>query len=301
MTQSPSYCGLAITYPLNYASFKKEMMDCHRQRFPYDYSLQFWPGADANEIWNEFKEVAKIIVEVGKIAASFGVEVIFDATYKDVANLFKKKSVVTVFSHNPNDLIKKEDILSEKNLLKIINTIENSYLKNFLTIYYSEYKENHSDESTIINGLNLLISQGGNEQSKLDKLERINKKLNTKTIRPLSRIDIDIIFRNIIVPSDAMDFTDGARNIFDIQAMIPHSFHGLADLGICYSRFIGETLKGKGRNRGDYTCLVNGNIVDIESRVLIYKYVINLLAASDNLYDYSEASYLVRKKILDIL
>jgi len=116
-----------------------------------------------------------------------------------------------------------------------------------------------------------------------------------------SRVDFEIAFPNEIKMIPAIDFADGAKTIDEIikYKLIPGNFNGVCDFSICYSDIIGSVLKGNDSKRKECICIVNELSSHIEARLLIYEYTIKLLAAQDNKYDYMEANYLIRKKILE--
>jgi len=303
MIHRPTDCGLAISYPLSYKEFKRELNANAQQRFARDYAQSSsWPGATTKEIWNGFSKFASIIRKTAKNVKKNGVTVVYSASKQDVINLFKTKKVVTFFSHNPNDFVKKDEITDFKRLLSTLNSLDDEYIKKFLKLYIEKYRTNDKNINieVIVDALNLLI-ETSLTMHKTKRFEAIAAYIQPEYRRTISRIDIDVVFSGVILPSPAVDFSDGARTFFELKHLIPSTFDGICDFSICYSKYLGDALKGSGTDRGRYTCLVNNLSTDIESRVFIYKHVIEILSSQKNKYDYAEANYVVRKKILEMI
>ena len=322
----PADCGLAVTYPLSYTTFRADYLRPHgHRRFPRDYGDQACvPGASAWEVWRAFAPVASQIRAMCRYVARLGVTVRTDANLDDVRTLFRTCRVVTLFSHARFPTFEVADLLDPAGIAtrlewarqEAAQTPAGIFLRAAGQEWYAYVAFNKLDllqldeiglQQALCSCFNALIKRDqkgvffrpGADVRDHDR-EAISKSaLSEAEAGPLvrfSRPDFEIVFPTEVEARPLVDFADGVRSFRDLAGLIPASFQGEADLSICHSAVLGEFLKSKDGQRIPCVVIVNRPGSHIAARVWIYRHTISLLGAKDAALSYVAANDLVRKK-----
>jgi hypothetical protein len=92
----------------------------------------------------------------------------------------------------------------------------------------------------------------------------------------LTRLEVEAEFPEALAPSGAVEFFDGMATVYQVGEAIPRDFHGVLDLAICNSSFVGRLAK---RARG-FPGLVYHNdfSADAQLRVIQFGLTVERLA-----------------------
>jgi hypothetical protein len=236
---APADCALLLAVPLTESAFFDNLVSPLK-----DYAAHIarsTPGATKAFLWERYSEIAEFAGRIAKEVAAQGVFVKWDATLDDFSKAMSRFSAVTLLAHSRELNLAPDDICNPRALLSKLKHLESftaRQLRLELAANFTNLQEDRRfDDET------LRVALAGFFGRLISRARDIEPFRSDPTVFHIKRAEIEDLFPDEIVPGACVEFADGLKPARALILAIPENYHGILDLSMCHSAFLGGLIK----------------------------------------------------------
>lgn len=300
---SPHDCVLAIAIPLSRNQLERDFFTTNKEFARLVVGKRLGAASPAEAWLNGYAHVIKNLFQVVERVRSLGVTVVTELQSNDLNRLFQDFKVVSIIAHGPFPLLRSEEILEPKKLLKLFGSATNSsdsnaspLIKRLLQFHDIRYAKSPVQ---LVRALNRQLEKsrrfyncefdGGQKADLFSVFEQ------AESFGALTRLILYEELAGFFKPPPILELNDGMLDFENLITAVPLSFTGKIDFVACSAVWFTESLRKRRPSCGDILC--PRQLADIEEKAILYQAIINQISHYPD--NFTEVSLAVHRAAID--